>query len=127
MFVIRDTYHPEEDLKRNWSAPAGGWDNELGGLSFSSEQEAADKDIEISGERREYRYHPAYDGFVLVHYEGLGAWALEADTLEDAIKEAEGVESGLAVTMEAGNGHFYGQDVIAYHKVREGRYIFEIK
>jgi len=25
-FVVRDTYHPQEDLDRNWSASIGGWD-----------------------------------------------------------------------------------------------------
>ena len=126
-FVVRDTFHPEQDLKRNWSAPAGGWDNELGGMGFETEEEAANKDIEINGARREYRFHPAYDGFVLVHYEGLGAYILKAETLEEAIQEATNAGEGLAVTMEAGDGHFYAEDVIAFHQVREGRYIFELK
>ena len=127
-FVIRDTNHPQEDLERNWSAPAGGWDNEFGGMSFSSEEEAAEADMGVNGgERREYRFHPAYDGYVLFHYDGLGAFALDAETLEEAIEEAMNYEEGLAVCSEAGDGHFFAEDVVSFHKVREGRYIFEIK
>jgi len=126
-FVVRDTYHPEEDLKRNWSAPAGGWDNELGGMAFDTEDEAAEQDMKVWGERREYRFHPAYEGFVLFHYEGLGGFALDAETLEEALTEAEEYEDGLAVTMEAGDGHFFAEDVVSFHKVREGRYVFEVK
>lgn len=125
-FVVRDTFHPAEDLKRNWSTPAGGWDNDLGGMSFDTFKEAADADVKASGQEREYRYHPAYNGFVLVHYDGLGAYALSAETLEEAIKEAADTHDGLAVTMEKGDGHFYAEDVVAFYKVREGRYIFEI-
>ncbi|MEC7753809.1 MAG: hypothetical protein VYB44_07250 [Bacteroidota bacterium] len=129
-FVVRDTYHPQEDLERNWSAFAGGSCNgELGG---STEEEAkanyaSQIGIESNEVDCEFRFHPAYGKFVAVHYEGLGAYVLDAESLEEAIQEANDYEEGLAVTMESGDGHFYAQDVVSFHKVREGRYIFEIK
>jgi hypothetical protein len=127
-FVVRDTDHPEDDLKRNWSSFLGGWDNELGGIAFDSEEEAAEADMNVNGgERRTYRYHPAYDGYVLVHFDGLGAYALDSDNLNDALKEAKDFEDDLNITMEQGNGHFYANQVISFHKVKDGRYVFEIK
>jgi hypothetical protein len=129
-FVVRDTDHPREDLDRNWSAFAGGSCNgELGG---STEEEARENyasqiGIEADEVYCEFLFHPAYGEFVAVHYEGLGAYVLEAESLEEALTEANDYEDGLAVTMESGDGHFYAQDVVSFHKVREGRYIFEIK
>ena len=128
-FVVRDTDHPQEDLDRNWSSFAGGWDNSLSGMSFETVEQAKEADLSEAEWNTdcEYRFHPAFDGFVKVHYEGLGAFVLESETLESAIEEANNYEDGLAVTMESGDGHFYAQDVVSFHKVREGRYIFEIK
>lgn len=127
-FVVRDTFHPAEDIARNWSSFAGGWDHELGGYSFATEEEAAREDMKVTcDKRREYRFHPAHDGFVAVHYEGLGAYQLAAETLEKALVEAANIEEGLAVTMEAGDGHFYAEDVMSFHEVRPGRWIFELK
>lgn len=127
MFVVRDTFHPQEDLNRNWSSFAGGWDNELAGRRFNDEDEAAIADENVSGSRREYRFHPAYCSFVCVHYEGLGAFMLNAETIEEALSEAAEINDGLACTMDAGDGHFFAEDVITFHKVREGRYVFELK
>jgi len=128
MFVVRETDHPQEDLKRNFSSPLSGWDNELADLAFSTAEEAAEKDMQVNGGTpRDYRYHPAYDGYVVVHYDGLGAWVLEASTLEEAIEEAKNIDSGLACTTEAGDGHFYAEDVINYYEVESGLYVFEIK
>lgn len=126
-FVVRDTWHPEADLKRNWSSFAGGWDNELGFTAFETAEKAAEADMEVSGQKRTYRYHDKYQGFVCVHYEGLGAWALDAETLEEAIEEAKTKMQGLAETTEAGNGHFFAEDVVSYHQVHEGRWVFEVK
>lgn len=129
-FVVRDTFHPEADMERNWSAFAGGSCNgEVGG---STEEEAKANYanhlcIEINEVDCEFRFHPAYMEYVAVHYEGLGAFALDANTLEGAMNEADNYEEGLAVTMDAGDGHFYAEDVVSFHKVRDGRYIFEIK
>lgn len=128
-FVVRDTYHPQEDLERNWSAFAGGSCNgELGG---STKEEAkinyaSQIGIEPDEVDCEFRFHPAYSEFVAVHYEGLGAYVLEAESLEEAIQEAYNYADGLAVTVESGDGHFFAQDVVGFSKVREGRYIFEI-
>ena len=77
--------------------------------------------------KHDYRFHPAHNGFCAVHYEGLGAFEVENEDLKEAIKEASEMEDGLACTSEAGDGHFFAQDVLSFHKVREGRYIFEIK
>ena len=129
MFVVRDTFHPAEDLQRNWSAPAGGHSNELNGLEFKSEEDAKESYRRIFHEESPYtyRFHPAYNSFSEVHYEGLGAYQLDAETLEDALIEAANMESGLACTMEAGDGKFFAEDVISFHKVSEGRFVFEIK
>jgi hypothetical protein len=130
MFVVRDTNHPAEDLERNWSAWAGGSENgEQGGATKEEAREnyASHLGIEISEVNRQFRFHPAYGEYVTFHYEGLGAFALEAETLEDAIKEASIFEEDLAVTMEAGDGHFFAEDVISFHEVAPGRYVFEVK
>lgn len=130
MLVVRDTFHPEEDLKRNWSAAAGGSINgEMGGADESEAkiEFAKHLGIELDEVTNEFRFHPAYNKYVAVHYEGLGAFVLSADTIEEAIKEASNFEAGLACTMESGNGHFFADDVISFHKVSEGRFVFEIK
>jgi hypothetical protein len=129
MFVVRDTNHPQEDLNRNWSAPLGGHSNELSGMTFSSEEDAKEAFLRVFDKEStfEYRFHPAYNSFSEVHYEGLGAFQLEAETLEDAIIEASKMNDGLAFTMEAGNGKFFAEDVISFHQVSEGRFVFEIK
>lgn len=129
-FVVRDTNHPEEDLQRNWSAFAGGSSQ---GEDGGSSQVEAKKNyanhigIEVEDVTNDFKYHPAYQEFVMVDYEGLGAFALESETLEEALKEANECEDGLAICTESGDGHFYAEDCIAFHKVRDGRYIFEIK
>lgn len=129
-FVVRDTIHPQEDLERNWSAWAGGSENgEQGG---ETEEEARENyadhlGINICEVSCDFRYHPAYEEFVAVHYEGLGAFELNADNIEDALKEAAEYEEGLAVCMDEGSGSFDAVDCVGFHKVREGRYVFEIK
>ena len=129
-FVVRDTDHPQEDLDRNWSAFAGGSCNgELGGSNEDEAREnyAAQIGIEANEVDGDFRFHPAYGEFVIVHYEGLGAYVLEAELLEEAVQEANNYKDGLAVTMESGDGHFFAEDAVSFHKVREGRYIFEVK
>ena len=129
-YVVRDTFHPQEDLDRNWSAFASGSCNgELGGENEEEARKnyASQIGIEPNEVDCEFRLHPAYNEFVAVHYEGLGAFILEAETLEDAMNEAYNYEKGLAVTLGSGDGHFYAEDVVSFYKIREGRYIFEIK
>lgn len=130
-FVVRDTYHPEEDLKRNWSASVGGWDiGDFVASNFQSEeeaQEAWDKFHDGDAPKRKFRFHPAHNSFVPVHYEGLGAWMLDAETLEEAIEEAAAYDDDLACTSESGNGHFYAENVVNFYQVREGKFVFEIK
>lgn len=129
-YVVRDTSHPQEDLNRNWSAFASGSCNgELGGETEKEAKENYASQIGINVEEVdcEFRFHPAYNEFVAVHYEGLVGYVLDSENLEDALIEADNYEDGLAVTMEQGDGHFFAEDVVSFHKVREGRYIFEIK
>ena len=129
-FVVRDTNHPQEDLNRNWSAFLGGSCNgEQGG---ATEEEAIKNyakhlGIEVDEVDMEFRYHGAYGEFVAMDYEGLGAFILESETLEAALKEANEYEDDLAICTESGDGHFYAEDCVSFRKVREGRYIFEIK
>lgn len=130
-FVVRDTNHPKEDLERNWSAPVGGWAiGDFVDSNFQSADEAQsawDKFFDGEGSKEIFRYHPAHGSFVAVHYEGLGAWLLDAETLEEAIEEAATYADDLACTSESGNGHFYANQVVSYHEVREGKWIFELK
>jgi hypothetical protein len=130
-FVVRDTYHPEEDLKRNWSATISGWDIEdMVGNIYETEEEARqawEEGREDNMIKRTFRFHPAHNSFVPVHYEGLGAWLLDAETLEEAIEEAATYGDDLACTSESGNGHFYAENVVNFHQVREGKFVFEIK
>ena len=120
-FVVRDTDHPAEDLLRNWSSTVGGVNYEG---DFAKETIEETENLE-----GEYRYHPAHDGFCVVDYEGLGSFQLEAKTITEAIDEANkySVENDLTLTYGSGDGHFYAEDVISFHKVRNGRYIFELK
>lgn len=127
-FVVRDTEYPVEDLKRNWSATVGGMSLE-GCSAFETLEaaEAADKDYYQSDKvTHEYRYHPAHKGYCCVHYEGLGAFVLDVENLKEAIKVALEYEDNLVCTMEAGDGCFCASQVLSFHKVRAGRYIFEI-
>lgn len=130
IFVVRETNHPEADLARNWSAPVGGFsDGELVGMSFASAEEAKaywTARYEGAVAAPAFRLHPAYEGFVEVHYEGLGAWLLEAEALEEAVAEAGAMNIDFVGTMEAGDGHFMASDVVSFHQVREGLYVFEI-
>ena len=129
-YVVRDTDHPQEDLNRNWSAFAGGSVNGEEGGETAEEAKinlASQTDIELDEVTNEFRYHPAYAKFVAVHYEGIGAYMLDSETLGEAMKEADEYKEGLAVIMGPGNGHFFAEDVVNFYKVKDGRYIFEIK
>jgi len=130
-FVVRCTEHPAEDLERNWSAACGGFLNPNYFEPDCETREEADLAISESIENgytpSEMRFHGAYDAFVEVHYEGLGAWELDAENLEEAIEEAmntNGVD--LVCTLGSGNGHFYKEDCLSYIQVSENIYIFEI-
>ena len=118
-FVVRDTNHPIEDLKRNWSAACGGVNPYNGDFAYVSLEEAIEADKkwnESDKPQHEYRFHPAHDGWCMVHYEGLGAYQLEAETLEEALKEADEYEENLACTSECGDGHFLAHQVVSFHK-----------
>jgi hypothetical protein len=139
MFVARATYHIEEDLKRNWSAPLGGFSNgDLEG-KYDTPQQAADAynaffDTNKYSEKN-FAYHPAYHNVVEIHYHGLGAWEIEgAESFEEA-EELLKTEyrryyenpGDMAITDGEGDGHFYAQDVVDYKKVEDGLYIIQVK
>lgn len=143
-FVARATDHPQEDLNRNWSAVLGGIENEEFHICESLEEvEVMWKRVygfdeyEDVAETNKFRaddwgFHPAYNGFVRIHYHGLGAYELEADNLQDAINEAVkrfgGDVYGMACTIDWGGGHFYANDCVGYHAAGpEGLWIFEIQ
>lgn len=131
-FAVRETNHAAADLTRNWSSFAGGFGNgDITGLTFTTAEAFVaywDKNFSDFA-APQVRYHPAHEGFVEVHYEGLGAWALDAETVEAALLEAVEVSEYrgfLACTDDAGDGHFMASEVVAYHEVREGLYVFEL-
>jgi hypothetical protein len=130
-FVVRDTNHPAEDLKRNWSAVLGGHDSEaFYGKCFATLDEAKAAYKKAFGDDcriPDLRWHPAHDSFVPVHFEGLGAWQLQAETLAAALEEAAQFDDYLACTSESGDGHFFAYQCVGFHKVREGKYVFELK
>lgn len=132
-FVVRDTNHPTEDIKRNWSSVIGGWDvSYFVGNIYNTEDEAKTAwfdfhDGEEYAPKRCFRFHPAYGSYVPVHYEGLGAWILDAENISDALTEAALFGDDLACTCDKGDGHFFAEDVVSFHEVRPGKYIFEIK
>lgn len=100
-FVARATDHPQEDLNRNWSAVLGGVAN--GDFHICESLEEAEAmwkkyygfdDYEDAAETNPFRvsdwgYHPLYEGWVQIHYKGLGGYELDAESLEEAIIEAE--------------------------------------
>lgn len=132
MFVARYTNHPAEDLQRNWSAPIGGFfDQDL--TAFETEEQIIEQYVRHYGEDNipTFRFHPAYGGFVQVDYEGLGAYRLYVDTLEEAIADAEETfgsdPCNMYMCAGAGTGHFYANQCVGYYETNvEGLYIFEI-
>jgi len=126
-FVIRETESPELDLARNWSSFCGG--GSICPLAESTEDAAVAEWAACSGqyesEAPEMRYHNGLEGWCEFHYEGLGAWLLDAKTLEEAMTEAKG-QNALATTTDSGDGHFFAEDVVTYYHVEGNIYVFEI-
>lgn len=125
-YVVRETMSPELDLLRNWSTYAGGSQHgEMLGDSIEEaiEMLASHYGCEISEINAEFRYHNGLEKYAQVHYEGLGAWEIQASSIEEAIEKAKKL-NGLACTMEAGNGHFFAEDVVEYIEVEADKYIF---
>lgn len=133
MFVARATQHPAEDLARNWSAPVGGFSNEdMQCVSFETLEAANEAFAEYNCDgffkAPTFRFHPAYESYVEVHYEGLGAWCLDSESLEDAIVEASKKDAAdMICTDAAGDGHFYAADVVSFHDAGNGIWVFELK
>lgn len=135
-FVARATSHPQEDLDRNWSAPMGGLFN--GDFHICNTLEECHEMWEIYYEddddnkfpESKFRFHPAYNGFVEVHYEGLGAYRLEAESLEDAQNEILTRFNNaheLGCIDGAGDGHFNASDCTNFFSTAiEDIYIFQI-
>ena len=87
MFVIRESCDLAKDLERNWSSFCGGGAD--GPICGEDEADAIAQWCSFTGlpaeDAPEMRYHNGIGGWCEVHYEGLGAWLLEAETLEEAI------------------------------------------
>lgn len=150
-YVVRFTFDPKKDLKRNWStfanaecefgpihSPKNKYQARMGVASWLGIDR---KEIEIHDTPRgfmlvnehltrpiEFRWHNGLKCYAQVHYEGLGAWELNANTLEEAIAEATNIENEwfLPCTFDEGDGHFYASEVVGYVKVpgKEHTYIF---
>lgn len=108
-YVVRNTFTPEYDIERNWSAWIGGaWDTEdqaLHDLAEESplyskyqdhyygrldEQEIIEKIIEQ--EQFDVRFNRAYGKWQHVHHDGLSCYELAAETEEEAWEEARSGE-----------------------------------
>lgn len=103
-FLVRNTFSPEYDVTRNWSAWIGGaWNSETeaildiadhcGVLSDYQERydDLSDEELaEKIQDRESYdiRWNEAYRKFQHVHHEGLAGFALEAETEAEALAEA---------------------------------------
>jgi hypothetical protein len=83
------------------------------------------------GEFPDFEYHPLYNGYVPVHYWGLGAYELDANNWKDAIEEARekygDYPEDLTLTMDSGDGHFFSNEVIDYKKASDRLYVFQLK
>lgn len=112
-YAARYTNHPAEDLQRNFSACAGEATLEEWHGFFQSEDEiiasymryfVGSKWEQLVEEENEcaldyldsakdqvdnFRFHPAHNALVYVHYNGLGAWELEAETEQEAIEAVQ--------------------------------------
>ena len=134
MYVARATNHPAEDLERNWSAPTSGFFISELTCNYPKSQEEFDEiwaKFDCYNDNTNYkpkvRYHPAFEHFVEVHYEGLGAWSLEAETLEEAIKEASKKDAVFMVCTDGkGNAHFFAEEVVSYWEATPGIWVFEL-
>ena len=131
-FVARESIDPQKDLERDWSAPLGG--GSLCPLAEESEEQAVKAWASAAGmsldqayaQAPEFRYHNGLEGIAEFNHEGLGAWELDAENIQDAIQEARKL-SDLAVTSERDSGHFYADEVISYHHAHGDIYVFVIK
>lgn len=143
-YVARATNHPQEDLDRNFSSVIGGLSNEDFHVCESLEEAEAmwgkyyGFDVYESASKinpfdeSDWGYHEAYGGYVEIHYRGLGGYELDAESLEEAIEEAEkkygGDVWGMACVVDSGSGHFYAEDCKSFHRTGiEGLWIFEIQ
>jgi len=129
-YVVRDTDHPAEDLARNWSSFVGG--SVYGETPKEQTAEAAKANAaahigaDVADVKVDFRFHPAYNAFAPVDYYGLGAFELQSETLDEAIKEAIEQDEFLACCTGAGDGHFDAADCVGYAKAADGRYVFMI-
>jgi hypothetical protein len=135
-YVARYTNHPAEDLARNWSANIEGVNDPA--LSICDTLEQAAKNWEkvygdLDGfDESEWRFHPAFNCLAQVDYEGLGAYSLTAQTLEEAFMEVECRFSNdpyeMVMCSGAGTGYFSADNCIGYHATNdESVWIFEIR
>lgn len=107
-YVVRNTFSPDYDVERNWSAWIGGdWATEEEALADLAEQSPLYNDYLdrypgldedeiiakiIDQEDFDVRYNAAYGRWQHVHHEGLSCYELNADTEEEAWIEARSGE-----------------------------------
>lgn len=108
-YVVRNTFTPEYDIERNWSAWIGGaWDTREAALRSLAEdsprysefldryygQLDENEIIEriIEAEQFDVRHNRAYNKWQHVHHEGLSCYELEAETEAGAWEEARAGE-----------------------------------
>lgn len=106
-YIVRNTFTPEADIDRNWSAWIGGaWSTEAQALAALAEETPLygrlmdegrldeDEVIErvLASEDFDVRYNAAYGKWQHVHHDGLSCYALEAETEAEAWIEAEAGE-----------------------------------
>lgn len=120
--TLRKMVHDYNSKQKPWNQ----YDEDLDEL-FDDAVEVIDN-IDV-----EARYHPAHKGFVEVHYEGLGAFILEVNNLNDAIAMVQQREDWYSKShiMHEGDGHFYASEVLDYHLVPnvgdKDHYIFVLR
>jgi hypothetical protein len=104
-YVVRNTFSPQYDVTRNWSAWIGGnWDSiekayediaDDNGDLFRLAERYPDLDedeiVEMLLEKDAYdvRWNEAYQKYQHVHHDGLSCWKLEAESETEAITEAQ--------------------------------------
>jgi hypothetical protein len=149
MYVARYTNNPEEDIKRGWSGWMGeAWDSKEEANKDLIEKIYADvEELEakqqryiakwgddysdwdyfindIVSDKYDVRYDEYNEVFRLCHHDGLSCWKIDADNLQDAIKEASTKDTDSTISW-SGEGYKTGGLVKVAAHVNDELYIFE--
>jgi hypothetical protein len=141
-YVVRTTSHPEEDLKRNWSAIPGGVPNSDLCIydSIEKTEDSWNLYYGINSEyysytncfkSEEWDFHPAYGGYIKRSFYGLGAIELRAGNLQEAqlevLEEYYNKQYELLNIDGPGSGHFYADICNGFYETDvKDLWIFEI-